>query len=228
MKKRLLVILLCISSYAFAQDKGYIALSGGGAIPLGKFANTDVNANDVGYAKAGGFFDLSFNYKLYKNFGISSILRAQFNGFNTKAVTDQNSGQNKSTSAQPWKTQSLMAGAYYALPLGKKFSFESRAMLGASNAILPQVDQSSTFLGNNYTSTTHSKSAIALSYLLGVGAKMNIRSKLCALFTVDYTSSNPNFKQVESSTTFNNMTQYTDVKLRISSLNIGLGIGFRL
>ena len=233
MKKLITIVLLFFTLYAFGQDKGYVALSIGGAVPLEKFGTSDINDGYAGYAKLGGIVDLSFNYKLFKNFGFSSILRAQFNPTKSSKLNDQLNTENSSpgvsynTKINTWAMQSLMVGAYYSLPIGDKFSIHAKAMLGVSNSTRPTLEIDATYFGTSFTYTQHAKNAQALSYLLGLGAQYNLNSKLCLLLNVDYTSTNPTYKNVEFSITGQNSV-YQDISLKLQSVNASVGIGIRL
>lgn len=243
MKKILLIFLFTLAFNSYAQKKGCLSISGGGGITLGAFTQFGQNPppKPPGSSYYVGIVNLSYDHILLKNFGITSLLRAQYNEFLPSALNDSiyfpktnyNFSMTGSSIAKNLKSQSLMLGTYYSLHIGKskKNTIEPKVMVGITNSILPQRGISAWPNGMLLAISTNSTSAQAVSYLLGITGKFGISSKLFILVNIDYTSSSITFKGINITRTVGSQSTITPIdneSIKLNSLTASLGIGIKL
>jgi len=225
------VVFISVTS-VFAQDKGYIGVSIGPSIPTGDFASKDMNNEAAGFAKTGAIFDITFAYKLNKNFGVTALLRGQANKLDAKAISNEMYKQlpsevSSSVSTSSWGVGGLLIGGYSTVPVAKQLSFESRLMLGFISATSPDVTINLSGFGETAWVKQSSTTSTALAYLAGVGLKYDAGKRVCVLLNVDYLGSNPKFDNVETTSSDGEMSK-DSYSQAFGTVNFGFGIGYRL
>ncbi len=223
MKKKLLLFVIVIAlSNLHAQNKGYVALSFGGSSPLGDFADNNAANNNSGLAKFAASLDLSLGYKLGKNFGVAVLIKKQSFPCDSDALTkyyQANYGDIAGASVGNWNLTYIMVGGYGSFPIDKKWSFESKILLGAALATSPEISIKTT---SNQTGSFASKSGNGLALLYNVGVKYDVGKKICLLFNLDYIDTKPTFTYTNSSGGQSTANQ------SIQSLSYTFGVGYRL
>lgn len=239
MKKSVMLtgISVFIASIVFGQitedRKGYIGISAGPAIPVGSFASKNADNSKGGLATTGAIFDVSFAYKLKKNFGLAALLRGQYNPVNVQPLADQVNrdiyGARAYANGDGWSGGGLMAGVYSTYPLNKKATFilEFKTLAGFMNTTSPRIDVSVSSPEGSAWVKQHSAVATSFSYLFSAGMRFNTGKRIAFILNADYSDYTPNFKNVKMTTSAgtresNNMTQ------EIQTINISAGIAFRL
>jgi hypothetical protein len=236
MKKTLLSLIACltIASYCEAQEeaKGYFGVSLGPSIPLNDFASSNSSNEDAAFATNGAIFDVSFAYKLGNgNFGITGLLRGQANLFNTSGMEDALSNlygnSNWTVESDGWSQGALMLGGFGSFPISDKATFNMRGMIGYMAPSSPDITITSTSnLGNIWIK--QSRQTIAtIGYLLGAGFNFSISDKLYVLTSLDMMNTNAEFNNVEITASDGSRDLFTYTQ-KIQTLNIGIGIGFKL
>src|SRR5690242_16588992 len=88
--------MLFFSSNAFSQpkiapldDRGYVALEAGVAIPVGDFADDDFYSVSSGIASSGGVLGISFAYRLGKSLGLTAMFRGYSNPVDDQVFLDE-------------------------------------------------------------------------------------------------------------------------------------------
>lgn len=228
----LMVILLLNTFSSFSQDKGYIALSLGPSIPLGDFASKDMDKESAGFAKAGAIFDISFGYKLGKHFGISGLLRGQANKTDAQAMANEIAGKipfdmNVRVESETWSVGALMVGGYGSFPVDKKISIESRLMIGFLSANMPKVTFNLSTTDESAWVKRSSSTGSSFAYLIGAGIKYDAGKRVCVLANLDYLGANPQYNDVETTTSFGDYSK-DNFSQTLGSFNIGFGVGYRL
>jgi hypothetical protein len=217
----------------FSQDKGYIAVSLGPAIPAGDFASKSMDNTSAGFAKAGAIFDISFAYKIDKYFGLIAMLRGQSHKTDAQAMADEMIKQmpfdniSVATESESWSIGALLIGSYGSFPIQKDLTFESKIMVGLLSASAPKTTFNiSTPEGAGWVKQS-SATGSALACLIGAGLKYNVGKKICMLANIDYLGATPKYKNVEvtSSIGYNDKGDYYE---SFGSFNIGFGVGYRL
>jgi hypothetical protein len=233
--KNLLFFILIITltgSASLAQDKGYIAVSVGPSIPTGDFASKDMGNESAGFANTGAIFDISFGYKIGKNFGVSALLRGQANNADAQAISDEMAkrltpGINNTVSAGSWGVGGLLVGGYASFPIIKQLSFESRLMTGFVSATSPGMTINLSSQSSSAWVKQSSSSGIGLAYLAGIGIKYDVASRVCLISNIDFLGSNLQFDDVELTNSLGAVEKnsYTQT---FGAVNIGFGVGYRL
>ena len=198
---------------------------------MGDFASKDQKNPDAGFAKPGAIFDVSFAYKLGTHFGFSILLRSQANYVDEQAALDQIASQyptyRVSLATGYWGLGGFMFGGYGSFPIAKKWSIDSRAMIGFMTATSPTYDARLIGSTNNLVILQQSSAtATSFAYLVGAGLRWNVGRRICLLWNVDYSAAKPEFTTYST----NNLgagSNNTYVQ-PLSTFNSALGIGYRL
>lgn len=228
----LFLILIVNTFYSFAQDKGYVAVSLGPSIATGDFASKDMNNNSAGFANTGAFFDISFAYKLGKNFGVTAILRGQANNVDAQAISNEMSKQftsdiSNTVRTGSWGVGALLTGGYASFPIANKWSFESRLMIGFITSTSPDITINLSSPSGSGWVKQNSATGVGFAYLAGVGVKYNVGKKVCLLANFDYLGSNPEFEDVEMTNSVGNLEKNSFTQT-FGTINMGVGVGYRL
>ncbi len=227
------VILFLIANISSAQDKGYVAISLGPSIAIEDFASKNSSNVAAGYANAGAIFDVSFQYKLGKYFGVSALLRGQANTTDAQAIANELAREINNVlwtvESNPWSIGGILIGGSASVPIGlnDKISFESRAMFGFLNATSPEINITGRTNSQSEWAKQQSKMATAFSYLFGAGFKFNIAKRFCVLTNIDFLSAKPEFKDVLITNSKGDYITNT-FSQKFGTINIGFGIGLRL
>lgn len=177
MKKGLLfalTVLCLVSMDSIAQDrKGYIGLSGGLSVPVGKFGSNNINDADAGFAEVGLRFNLiNFGYTFGGGFGIAA------NWMGTAHPVTVNAGF--TTFNGTWAYGSLMAGPMYTLNVSDKIDIDFKALVGLTVLTL-DIDGDS-------------QDADGLGINIGSTFRFNFADRWCVLTNLDYFTSKPEFE----------------------------------
>lgn len=227
------IAVLIIASYSYAQDKkGFIGISLGPSIPIEDLASKDANNDAAGWAITGAIFDISFAYKLGEgNFGITALLRGQFNPIDVKALADELARQYPTVywtvQSDGWGIGGLMFGGFGSFPVSEKATFDARAMIGFLSASSPEFTFTASGPGGTAWAKQSSATASSLAYLIGGSFKFDIGKKLYLLTNLDYLGSNPEFSNVE--TVASDGSRKTDTwSQSFGSINLGIGLAFKI
>lgn len=146
------------------NKRGYLGISVGPSIPIGKFAdknngvaNTGVQANL-----------LNFGYLFSKNVGICASWFGAANPIDMQNV-------------EPWSYGGIIIGPLISMPLSNKVDFDIRPMIGFSATTFPKI-------GN-----IASANAVTTAYDLGTTFRFNVGNKLALTLSADYFSTKPEF-----------------------------------
>ena len=126
------VLLLTINSYSqsdkqdkgkdFSQEKGFIAITGGGGAPINEFASTNPDKESSGYAKTGWFGDISLNSKFGNgNIGLALLVRYQQNKQDATAYLKKTLYGTSATGAisqNLWIIKGYLVGLHGSFPVG--------------------------------------------------------------------------------------------------------------
>lgn len=232
MKKLIILSALALGvMQGFSQNKTFVSLATGSSIPLGNFASSSPNNPDAGLAKAGMHFDLSGSYKITKHFGLTGLLRYQFNSFNEDAFRSAINPEgspfpiNLGIESKPWKSYTYMIGLNGIVPLNKKLSWESKAMLGLSTVKSPDYKVTMNIMGVSGEVSATGKPSTYGSLLLGTGIRYQLKERWHLTAQADYWLTETEVKSTITSsdgTTESSSGQY----MNLSTLNIGIGVGY--
>jgi hypothetical protein len=227
------LILTFLSMQLLAQqENGYIGVSIGPSIPLGDLGSRDANNASAGYASTGAVFDISFAYKLGGgNFGVTALLRGQANPTDAQSLADDLAsdvpGVNWSVESDAWGIGGLMFGGFGSFQISEKASFDVRALIGFLNATSPEIDITGTAVGGSLWVKQGSVNSTAFSYLLGAGFKFDLGSKLYLLTNIDYMGANPEFRNIETTTSLGTRERNT-FSQSFGTINLSVGIALKI
>jgi hypothetical protein len=222
-----------LSSPIHAQDeKGFIGVSIGPSIPLGDLASKNPNNDAAGWANTGAIFEISFAYKLGGgNFGVTALLRGQANPYDAQALADelanQVTGVNWTVETTAWGIGGLMFGGFGSFPISEKASFDTRAMIGFLSTTSPEITSTISGPGGTAWFKRGSTDASSFAYLIGAGFKFDVRRKLYLLTNLDYLSTNPEFRNVETTTSLGTRVKSTWSQ-SMKTLNLSIGIALKI
>jgi len=228
-----LIALLTIVSQSYAQEKkGYIGISLGPSIPMGNLSSKDADNDAAGWANTGAIFDISFAYKLGGgNFGLTALLRGQANSTDAQALADEFANQypgiNWTVESGGWGIGGLMFGGFGSFPLSDKSSFDTRAMIGFLSASSPELTVTGTGPGGTAWIKQGSTAASSFAYLLGAGFKFDVGRKLYLLTNIDYLGSNPEFRNVETTTSLGTRER-SSWSQSMGTLNLSIGLALKI
>lgn len=216
-----------------SNPKSFIGISIGPSFPVGDFANKNAYDVNSGLASIGGFLNINYGYKFSDNFGVIAILRGSIHGVDSQTLKNSyslpdGSGGSLSFEAGTWKSGGLLVGLFQGFPLNdsKNLVFELKGALGVQRTSSPSLKIRGNIPGfNTFEGKQESISATSFAYLLGVGFNYGLGNNLTLKFHGDYSSSNPNFKNVvlnTSSDTQTNSQQNTGT----IDVGVGLALGF--
>lgn len=227
-----LVGLFFVSDKALSQDKGYIALSAGIASPIDNFASKDPNnTQEAGYARVGGFFDISAGYKLGKNFGVSALLLGRINSVDVQVLANQyaleSQGAVQHVTSTSWKIGGGLVGGYGSFPVAEKISIETKLMFGFLRAQSPKITVFVATTEGPGWAIQKSGSGSAFAFLFDTGFKYDLNNKVCLLLNFNYLHARPEFSNIEISTS-DGYFDMTTFKQYLGTINYTFGIGYRL
>jgi hypothetical protein len=171
MRKFLLALafaLSCVAALAQierdpAYDIGYLIVTAGPALPMGKFADTNKDNDQAGLAKTGFTIQLHGAYHLSNNFGIKA------NGFYSRyQVENVFESQAPGVEVDHWQYYGLTAGPLFRIPLSPTVDFDFAPMTGLANVNSYQVKYNNqVVLDKDWALAIPLKFEAALRYLVG-------------------------------------------------------------
>lgn len=230
MKKLIILSAIVFGTLnGFAQNKTILSLSSGISLPLGDFASSSQNNPDAGLAKAGMHFDFSGSYRITKQLGVCGLVRYQFNPVNEDALKNSmNPADNPfpltfELTTKPWKSYTYMLGLTGSVPVSQKLNWESKFMVGLSTVSSPDFDFSVNFMGMNESVSNKGKPSTYGSLLLGSGLRYRLNENWSLSGQIDYWLTEIKSTQKSSD---GSIEESRGQYMNLSSLNIGVGIGY--
>jgi hypothetical protein len=237
MKKIALFLLIILPMIARSQDsvlvvpdkKGYLAIMLGPSFPLGDYGDNDIEYNDqAGMAKTGfSLFLLDFGYKFHHNLGITASWVGGANPVDAQAMADflaQNNGGSWKVEAGAYSYGGLYAGPFITFPL-EKLDIDLRAVVGFASAFFPEIKVTES-AGFRYTQSN--ESATCFGYSFGGGARIHLSKSISFITRLDYIAMEPEAEVTISFPGSTNQDQTFEIKQPMNTLNLNLGIAFRL
>jgi hypothetical protein len=167
------------------KRKGFIGSSLGASFPIGDFAD-----KSDGLAKTGIHLNLiNFGYLFSENFGVSAMWFGAANPFDIDGY-------------DPWSYGGLMVGPLFSFPVAEKVEWDFRPMIGNSVTTLPDIG-----LGT--------ENASSFAFNIGTMLRINFDEKVSLLFSADYFSTKPEFKDF-------------GFEQSIGTVSLGFGVAYRL
>lgn len=136
--------ILLFGEAAYAQQNRWtVDVSGGLALPVGKFASKNIYDSTSAFAKAGPVINVSGSYRIISHFGVTALVSIQKNAVDNKGVVSALEAANPdyafAVDEQDWKLGRALGGAYWEWSLGAKklFSLRVQALAGVMKVEIP-------------------------------------------------------------------------------------------
>jgi len=199
---------------------------------LGDLASKDADRDEAGWANTGAILDISFAYKLGSgNFGITALLRGQANPTDAQSLADelanQTSGVRWTVESASWGIGGFMFGGFGSFPISDRTSFDARAMLGYLSATSPEITITGSGSGGTAWAKQSRTATSSFAYLFGAGFKFELGKKLYLLTNIDYLGSNPEFRNVELTTSLGTREKNT-WNQSMGTLNLSIGVAVKI
>jgi len=224
------------------QNNFYLDLSGGYNIAIGRYAGSDKEKDFTGYASNGFFIQLSGTWLGKRDFGLTASYCYQQNPLRSNADTITPVGFQPPLGKHPWNNHYLMAGPAYMHHFGKwllMVKVQAGGVLSFSSNFTMKIPTDMTDT-TGQTSLTISKGpgfGVAFQALAGVGYR--ITKNLTIDLTFSYLGANPSrtkdyyayVYEKDPETGFYRLVYYGgeyQIKKKISTFNIGIGLAYRL
>lgn len=248
-----LLLLCCIGSIhittAFSQtkEKDLLSVSIGPAFAMSKFAGSNASDPSAGLAKTGAAIAVSWSKMLSPYIGIAVQVQGQYNPVNTTALKklfeDQTGYSNWTIDKAGWLYGALLAGPQSQMPIDEanKMQFVARVMAGIAYAKSPGITAQSKNANTAGDIQQNKKTATGFILSTMAGLHYSVNNSVLLTAALSYSGTNKmTFKQVKTITTTSQGTPGTpeysiqrfattvDEKQSISSLNVLVGVAFRL
>jgi len=240
--KRLVIFLFFIPIVTSAQkNELMLSLSAGISSPLGDFTSTeyviddDGNINNSGqFAKLGGAFDFSLDYRLGYYLGFAGRIMGGTNGVDTKAYSDalnsilkDNSNLEATVASKGWGNVGFLAGAYFVIP-SNQFYFDLRIMAGYIDLFSPSIryyitdtetEEEALYVSEKY-------SAGGFAYDLGIGVKYMFSSNKFISLNGDYIGAKVQKSNIKTINPISKEDEFVDMDVNYQNITVTLGIGY--
>jgi hypothetical protein len=188
------------------EQKSFLFVQGGVAIPLADFASADLTNENAGMAKTGFSGSIQYNYRIQQYVGV--MLQGHYANF---AVSDALSKNFPGATIDHWQYAGLVVGPMVFLPVSDRVLFDVHAASGVMWTNSPKVKyQGQTIVDEDW--------GTAVPVQTGLSVRFFTNTKLVVFAGADYLYMKPEFR-IESS-------DPPDVTQKINALHVQLGIGF--
>ena len=234
----LAVLFFSFSSMA-QKGPSFIGVSGGISFPTGNWAKTNFISSTTnylndpsGFADKGGFGSIDGAWFFSRHFGIGALF--SYGTHKTKNLNTLSAGYQDSfdvdqvtTTANSYKTWSLMPGLYFDQRIWKKLSFTARALAGITHTSTPTISVDVEDGGNDDgTFEQKSASKTAFGFDGGIGLRYAVIKCLSINLRGDYFYSKPDFT-IENTQRQNAAGRLvSDYNQALAGFNISLGAAF--
>jgi hypothetical protein len=222
----LMAIALLISGALLAQEaetqqlkKSFLVLHGGPSFPVGDFGSKNMGNQEAGFAKTGYSVNLNYGYQFEKNAGITASIF--LNNYNTQPFKMSFAGESGTETIElkmdHWQFYGLTAGPMLNFTAGKNIFADLKIMGGVVNANTPQI---------SYQGTVMAKEDWSWAPAIQGGANLRIGAgnNMFVFANADYMYMKPKFTSSYYDENSNWVT--TDIKQKMSVVNVSAGIGF--
>lgn len=222
----------CKTSHCLKGDRGYVSFALGPSIPLGSFADNNINSKSSGFAETGSKMELNAGYLVSQTFDITAKMFYSVNGYDVepmkKKLAVENPGIIWTTTGRTWDIYGGLIGVNYSHPLNNKLTGDVKLLTGLMNSSTPQM----IVTGSDGSKITESKiSATSFVYLLSAGGHYPLGRLIDITGSLEYLSSSPSFSNISKTSSITGLASSTstssiDQNISMLSLNFGLRVKF--
>ncbi len=235
MKQLLPVFLTFLMTVSFGQEK-FMSLCFISAIPLGDFAaNENLRSNGFAYTGYGGEYTGVYFLTEYIGFGgnIKFISNTVDNNTAQRLLREEIPDDIPDDIAEfgigLWKQVSFAAGPYFSLPLSR-ISLDAYTLIGLNFVMPPAMEVSATIDEDSYYRRL---SVQTVSYVLdlGIALRYHMNDNYSIRFFSGYSQSKSKGKiseELDLEGPDNSDVVETDQSITIQTVNLGIGIVYRL
>ncbi len=240
--KRFLAIFLVLFTVARAQiqldtsnilPKKLISvdfLSVGSSFPYGSFSKRIKSSENSGFANTGLKLDFGFNYQVYKNLGVKSMLVFQNHKIDDykykKDIYSENALNQYSITTGSWTNISGLFGAYAIFNLDENLSLQPKILLGFNYGTSPYINLLVEDTSNVVMKIKQEKaSALSFCYLLGLDATISLVKKYYLIIGIDSFNADMFFDKVQVKNQTYGIASEFKFKQPIQTISFKMGFG---
>jgi hypothetical protein len=182
------------------EKKGFLALSAGGSMPMGRFASCSPIDGKAGMASDGIALSISAGYRFVGPIGLMIRGEQHRNSVQTHALIDalyRSESDVWTAQAGQWSITTVMGGPYISLPMGR-FSFDARLLAGQATAVLPSTTMAGNFGNVDMAVKTTGSQSTATALGGGLSLRYRLGRSLSVHLNTDYTRSQLMFDNLTS------------------------------
>ncbi|MCY7359105.1 MAG: hypothetical protein LH609_16925 [Rudanella sp.] len=231
-----LLLMSFLSSYAqkgfilqHQPKNGFVTISGGVSLPVGKFAVCSTRDEQAGLAQQGIMASLSAGYRVAGPVGLMIRGEVFRNRVQQEALLDgfyRAQGDSWTANAGYWAVTSITAGPYVNIPMGR-WTLQLRATAGQATAICPSTSLRGRFLDIPMSIETAEARSVARSYNGGLTVRYRLGRSTALQLNSDYSRADFTFQDMKTATSTGNGQGQTNLMTSfkpISVVNLSLGI----
>lgn len=192
-----LLCLLCGEAAYAQQNRWTVDVSGGLALPVGKFAGKNIYDSTSAFAKAGPVINVSGSYRVAGHFGVTALLGVQRNATDNNAESTKldavDPGYVFSVNDQAWKLGRLMGGVYghWFLDHCQRLGVRVQVLVGVMKVDFPTQTVTEWVKGDPNAGSDESivdwyKTNPQFAYQAGVGIDYALNRRLFLKIDADY------------------------------------------
>ncbi len=202
----------------------------GSSFPIGSFSKRIKTGENSGFANVGIKLDAAFNYQIYKNLGVKSMLIFQNHQIDDykykKELYAENAANSYTLNTRGWTNISALFGAYAKFNVDENLSIQPKILLGFNYGISPIINLTVEDSSKTLVNIRQDKgNAFAFCYILGVDFNISLINNYHLLLGFDSFNSDLFFEDVKvKNITYNNNSEFK-FKQPIQTLGFKIGIG---
>lgn len=185
------------------EKKGFLAISAGASLPVGRFARCSAADDQACMAGQGVAFNLAAGYRIAGPVGLMIQGEKHRNSVNTGAMLDalyRSDADVWTAKADNWSVLSVMAGPYLSIPMGR-FSVDTRLLAGRAVAVLPGTSMAGNFGPTEMSVKTTGSQSTGLALGGGVSLRYRLGRVTSVHLDADYSRAEFTFNNLTSTAT---------------------------
>ena len=230
------ISLLILSLTVFSQEirKGHIGIAIGPSIPVGDYADMNIDNSGAGFARTGINLNLHYTYKFNSVFGLTALCLGNFHSVDDEEMENELTRIDWTSAhwdviSGSWVSSALLIGPVVSLPY-KSFRFEFKALAGASLAHMPYEYTLIDYGRGVFPTVFNVRSAsnavsFATTYCFGIGYELNDRLDMNC--EGGFFVSRQEF-DVAFSSNLGVINPYSTIEQQMNMVNISFGIGYKI
>lgn len=202
----------------------------GSSFPIGSFSKRIKTGENSGFANVGIKLDAAFNYQIYKNLGVKSMIVFQNHQIDDykykKDLYAENTVNSYTLNTKGWTNISALFGAYAKFNVDENLSVQPKILLGFNYGTSPIINLMVEDSSKTIVNIRQEKgNALAFCYIIGIDFNVSLVKNYHLLIGLDSFNADMFFEDVKvKNLTYNNNSEFK-FKQPIQTLGFKLGIG---